>query len=43
MPQALSRRHLAAEARFRSQVSPREICGGQSGTMTEYVGFLPSV
>ena len=37
--QAVSRWPLTAETRFRSQVSPCEICGGQSGTETV---FLPS-
>jgi hypothetical protein len=39
MAQAISRRPLTAEARFRSRVSPCGICGGQSGTET---GFSPS-
>jgi hypothetical protein len=39
MAQAVSRRHLTAEARIRSLVSPCWICGGQSGTGT---GFSPS-
>jgi hypothetical protein len=39
MAQAVSRRHLTAEARARSRVSPCGICGGQSGTGT---GFSPS-
>jgi hypothetical protein len=39
MAQAVSRRPLTAEARFRSRVSPCEICFGQSGTGT---GFSPS-
>jgi hypothetical protein len=38
MAQAVSRRHLTAEAWFRSRVSPCGICGGQSGTGT---GFFP--
>ena len=47
MAQAVSRRPLAAEARVRSRVSPRGICGGQGGTGTgfslEYFGFPLSV
>jgi hypothetical protein len=39
MAQAVSRRPLTAEAWVRSQVSPCEICGGQSDTGT---GFSPS-
>jgi hypothetical protein len=39
MAQAVSRRPLTAEARVRSRVSPRGICGGQSGTGT---GLFPS-
>jgi hypothetical protein len=39
MAQAVSRRPLTAEARFRSRVGPCGICGGQSGTGT---GFSPS-
>jgi hypothetical protein len=35
---AVARRLLTAETRFRSQASPCEICGGQSGTGT---GFSP--
>jgi hypothetical protein len=38
MTQAVSRRPVIAEARFRSRVSLCEICGGQSGTGT---GFFP--
>jgi hypothetical protein len=47
MAQAVSRRPLTAEARFRSRVSPCGICGGQSGTGTGffpvYIGFPLSV
>jgi hypothetical protein len=39
MAQAVSRRPLTAEDRFRSRVGPCGICGGQSGTGT---GFPPS-
>ena len=39
MTQPVSRRPLTAEARVRSRVGPREICGEQSGTAT---GFTPS-
>jgi hypothetical protein len=39
MAQAVSRRPPTAEAWVRSLVSPRGICGGQSGTGT---GFSPS-
>jgi hypothetical protein len=39
MIQAVSRRSPTAEARVPSRVSPRGICGGQSGTGT---GFSPS-
>jgi hypothetical protein len=39
MVQAVSRRLLTAEARFRSRVGSYGICGGQSGTGT---GFSPS-
>jgi hypothetical protein len=34
MAEAFSRRLLSTETRFRSQVSPCEICGSQSGTVT---------
>ena len=37
--QIVSCRRLTAAARFRSKVSPCEICGGQSGTWT---GLLPA-
>jgi hypothetical protein len=40
MAQAVSRRPLTAEARVRSRVGQRGICGGQSGTGT---GFSPSI
>jgi hypothetical protein len=36
MDQAVSRRPLTAEARFRSRVSPCGICGGQSGSGTGF-------
>jgi hypothetical protein len=36
MANAVSCRSLAAEAWFRALVSPREICGGQSGTGTGF-------
>jgi hypothetical protein len=39
MVQAVSRQPLTAEARVRSRVSSRGICGGQSGTWT---GLSPS-
>jgi hypothetical protein len=39
MAQAVTRRPLTVEARIRSRVSPRRICGGQSGTGT---GLSPS-
>lgn len=40
MVQAPSRRNLTAEARFRSRISPREICAAQSATGTD---FPPSI
>jgi hypothetical protein len=48
MAQAVSRRLLTAEARVRSRISPRGICGGQRGTGTdrffpEYFGFPLSI
>jgi hypothetical protein len=36
MAQAVSRRPLTTEARFRSRVSPCGICGGQRGTGTGF-------
>jgi hypothetical protein len=39
MAHAVTDLPVTAESRFRSEVSPREICGGQSGTG---VGFSPS-
>jgi hypothetical protein len=39
MAQAVSRRPLTAEARVQSRVTPCGICGGQSGTGTD---FFPS-
>ena len=36
MAQAVSRRPLTAGARFRSRVSSFGICGGQSGTGTDF-------
>jgi hypothetical protein len=51
MAQAVSRRPASAEAQVRSRVSPRGVCGGQSGTGTVFpqvfrsspVNFIPSV
>jgi hypothetical protein len=40
MAQAVGRRPIALQARVPSQVSPYEICGGQSGTGTGF-GFSP--
>jgi len=40
MAEAVSRRAVTMEARLRSQVSPIENCGGQSGTGS---GFTTSV
>lgn len=43
MAQAVSRRPLTEEARVRAQISPREICAGQSsigtGFFSESFGF----
>jgi len=39
MVQAVSRRSLTAETRFRSRVSPCDICGQQNGNK---VGFSPN-
>jgi hypothetical protein len=36
MAQVVSRRPIAAEARVRARVNPCEICGGQSGTGTNF-------
>jgi hypothetical protein len=36
MAQAVGRRPLTAKTRVRSRVSPRGICGGQSGTGTGF-------
>jgi hypothetical protein len=47
MAQAVSHRPLTAEERVLSRVSPRGICGGQSGTGTVLrfspVSFIPPV
>jgi hypothetical protein len=45
MVQAVSRRPLSAVARVRSRVIPCGICGGQSGTGTDFfpVNFIPPV
>jgi hypothetical protein len=47
MAQAVSRRPLTAEVRFRSRVSPCGICVGRCGTGTgfssEYFGFPLSI
>ena len=47
MAQAVSRQRITSEARFRSQGSLREMCGGQSDTDTgfspEYFGFTLSL
>jgi hypothetical protein len=40
MAQAVSRRPLAGPSRFRAQVNPRGICGGQSGTETAFLRVL---
>jgi hypothetical protein len=36
MAQVVSRRPLTAEARVRARVNPCGICGGQSGTATDF-------
>jgi hypothetical protein len=36
MAQAVSRRPLTADARVRPRVNPCAICGGQSGTGTDF-------
>jgi hypothetical protein len=51
MAQAVSHRPFTAEARVRSRLSPCEVCGGQSGTGTDFspicrfspVNFIPLV
>jgi hypothetical protein len=40
MAQSVSRRFLTAKARFRNQVSPYGICGGQGGTLTGFLRVL---
>jgi hypothetical protein len=39
MPRTVSHQPLIAEARVRSEATPRQICGGYTGTGT---GFSPS-